>query len=693
MKSLLRLGFTASCLGWLPAAGSAQSAAMTGFTAASSAAERQVEQRFDAGLDPRDLRAWLEAMSSQPNQVGSPHDKANAEFMRDQLRSWGWETNLETFYVLYPTPTEEAVELVSPSRFRAKLHEPAVPGDRTSGRTAGALPPYNVYGADGDVTAPLVYVDFGMPDDYLRLDRLGVSVRGKIVIARYGGGWRGLKPKLAYQHGAIGCIIYSDPHEDGYAQGDVYPAGPFRPPDGVQRGSVEDMTLYSGDPLTPGVGATQDAPRLPLADAATILRIPVIPISYSDAQPLLAAIGGPVAPETWRGSLPLTYHVGPGPAQVHLKIKSDWSLKPIYDVIAVMRGSAYPDEWVLRGNHHDGWVFGAWDPLAGNVSLLEEAKSIGSLVRSGWRPKRTLIYTGWDGEEPGLLGSTEWAEEHADELRQKAVLYINSDTNGRGFLKAGGSHGLQRLVNEVASEVRDPESGFPVGARCWPCNGSKRLKKAKGRPAIGSFSKPWVRARISPPFCSTWGSRPSRSSTAGRMTITGSTIPPTIPSIIISGSPIPISPMESRWLKRSGGPSSGRPMPMSSPTISRILPNGSRPTSPRCSSLRARCGAATRRSPGCWNPAPSGPPRTRSIRSDPPRSCRRCPTSTGRPSKKRPATSGPRPIATTGLTPRRPKRGVWRGPGQAEAQDHTLQSIEQTLLDPRAFPAVNGTSI
>ena len=433
-----------------------------GFTAANAANQQALEAKFDARLDPADQRAWLERLSAEPNHVGSPHNKANAEFMLEKFREWGWEAQIETFYVLYPTPKKQALELVAPTQFTARLHEPAVDGDRTSGRTQDALPPYLVYGADGDVTGDLVYANQGMPDDYKELDRHGISVKGSIVIASYGGGWRGLKPKLAHEHGAIGCVIYSDPRDDGYSVGDVYPKGGYRPPEGVQRGSVEDLPVASGDPLTPNVGATKDAKRLLIEDAKTVLQIPVLPISYADAQPLLAALGGPVAPAAWRGALPITYHLGPGPAKVHLTITSDWSQKPINNVIAMIKGSEHPDEWVIRGNHHDGWVFGAWDPLSANVALMAEAKAIGALVAEGWRPKRTLVYASWDGEEPGLLGSTEWVETHADELRHKAVLYVNSDTNGRGFLRAGGSHSLQTLVNQVAAGVRDPQTGVSV---------------------------------------------------------------------------------------------------------------------------------------------------------------------------------------------------------------------------------------
>ncbi|MHB1056399.1 MAG: transferrin receptor-like dimerization domain-containing protein [Rhodanobacter sp.] len=439
--------------------------AMLGFSPGGAIAQRSLEQRFDAQLDPADLRDWLKQMSSQPNQVGSPHDKANAEFMLAKFREWGWDAHIETFDVLYPTPRKVALELLGPKPYTAMLSEPAVAGDASSAIRAGTLPPYNVYGGDGDVTAELVYANYGMPDDYKELARRGIDVRGRIVITRYGGGWRGLKPKLAQQHGAVGCLIYSDPHEDGYARGDVYPQGGWRPAQGVQRGSVADMQVYPGDPLTPGIGSTAGAKRLALKDAKTLLKIPVLPISYADATPLLQALAGPVAPAGWRGALPLTYHVGPGPAKVHMTVQSDWNRQPVYDVIAMLKGTTEPDQWIVRGNHHDGWVFGAWDPLAGNVALMAEAKAIGGLVKQGWRPQRTLVYASWDGEEPGLLGSTEWAETHAAELQRKAVLYLNSDTNARGFLGAGGSHSLQHLVNQVADGVTDPETHASVRER------------------------------------------------------------------------------------------------------------------------------------------------------------------------------------------------------------------------------------
>lgn len=438
---------------------------LEGFSSGAAAAEIRLEQRFDADLSAAELRAWMQQMSSAPNHVGSAHDKANAEFQLAKFREWGWDASIETFSVLYPTPREVSVELIAPAHFKARLSEPPIAGDSTSTQTKDELPPYNVYGADGDVTAELIYVNQGMPDDYKELERAGLSVKGRIVLTRYGGGWRGLKPKLAYEHGAVGCLIYSDPRDDGYGAGDTYPKGGFRPPDAVQRGSVQDLTLYSGDPLTPGVGAVPGAKRLALKDARTLLKIPVLPISYADAEPLLAALGGRVAQPSWRGGLPMTYHVGPGPAQVHMKVLSDWSQKPIYDVVAKIKGSDEPDRWIIRGNHHDGWVFGAMDPLAGQVALMAEAKSIGNLLKEGWHPRRTLVYNSWDGEEPGLLGSTEWAEQHAAELKVKAVMYVNSDTNGRGFLQAEGSHALQHFLSEVARDVKDPETGASVLTR------------------------------------------------------------------------------------------------------------------------------------------------------------------------------------------------------------------------------------
>jgi N-acetylated-alpha-linked acidic dipeptidase len=432
---------------------------LRGFFPQSVQAQRDLEARFKAMPDPARMRESMRRLSARPHHVGSPYDKDNAEWILSQFKSYGWDAHIENFDVLFPTPLERTVELVSPTTYKASLQETALPGDPTSNQQTEQLPSYNAYSIDGDVTGPLVFVNYGVPADYEELEQRGVSVKGAIVIAKYGGSWRGIKPKVAAEHGAIGCLIYSDPRDDGYAGGDVFPAGPMRPAQGVQRGSVADMPVYPGDPLTPGVGATKDAKRLPIAQARTITKIPVLPISYGDAQPLLAALGGPIAPASWRGGLPITYRLGSGPARVHLRVKSDWSLKTLYDVIAKLPGTTEADQWIVRGNHHDAWVNGAEDPISGLVAELEEARALGALYQQGWRPKRTIIYAAWDGEEPGLLGSTEWAETHADELRNHAVAYLNSDSNGRGYLGIEGSHSLEKFMNGVALDVPDPESG------------------------------------------------------------------------------------------------------------------------------------------------------------------------------------------------------------------------------------------
>ena len=435
-------------------------------TAAAPVGQPAIEAAFDASISSPEQQAWLKQLSSAPNHVSSVHDKANADFILSQYKAWGWDARIERFDVLYPTPISTTVELVAPEHVALGGQEPAIPEDATSGNTANALPPYVAFQGDGDVTADVVYVNYGLPDDYKALARRGVDVRGKIAIARYGRGWRGLKPKLAQEHGAIGCIIYSDPAEDGYAQGDPYPKGGARASFSVQRGSVADMTTFPGDPLTPGIGALPGAKRLTRATAPTILKIPVLPMSYADATKILSRLGGPFAPQDFIGHLPFAYHLGgDGKTQLHLAVKSDWSLKPVYDVVAMLPGKDRPDEWVVRGNHFDGWVFGAADPLSGQVALLSEAKALGALVKSGWRPSRTIVYTSWDGEEPMLLGSTEWAEAHAAELQKKAVIYINTDGNGRGFLGAEGSHEWQHLVNQVAADVTDPQTGGSVAAR------------------------------------------------------------------------------------------------------------------------------------------------------------------------------------------------------------------------------------
>jgi N-acetylated-alpha-linked acidic dipeptidase len=454
----------------------ANQAVLAGYSPRAGQSEREWETKFRAIPDPANLREYMRRLSARPHHVGSPYDKDNAEWILAHFKEWGLDAHIERFDVLFPTPKVRLLEMLSPTKFTAKLEEPVLAVDPTSNQKSEQLPTYNVYSIDGDVTGPLVFVNYGLPEDYERLDRLGISVKGAIVIAKYLHSWRGVKPKVAAEHGAIGCLIYSEPQDDGYTIDNVFPAGPMRNPDGVQRGSVMDFASASpGDPLTPGIGATPDAKRLPLKEAKSITKIPVLPISYGDAQPLLTALAGPMAPDKWRGSLPIPYHVGPGPAQIHLKVAFNWDIKPVYDVIAKIPGSVAPDEWIIRGNHHDAWVNGAEDPISGQVSLLEEARALSLLLKQGWKPRRTIIYTAWDGEEPMLLGSTEWVETHADELREHAAVYINTDGNGRGVLNMGGSHSLEQFINGVARDIEDPEAQMSV----WQRAQLSKIAKAK----------------------------------------------------------------------------------------------------------------------------------------------------------------------------------------------------------------------
>jgi len=440
-------------------------APIRGFSTEGARAQRTWEARFKSIPSPDSLRSYLRTLAARPQHLGSPYGKANAEWLVRTFSSWGLDARIETFEVLFPTPKERVLEMVAPTRFVAKLREPVVPGDKSSAQTAEQLPTYNAYSIDGDVTGPLVFVNYGVPADYEELARRGISVKGAIVIAKYGGSWRGIKPKVAAEHGAIGCLIYSDPADDGYGQGDVYPKGPYRPADGVQRGSVADMPLYPGDPGTPGVGAVPGTKALPLDQTATLTKIPVLPISYGDALPLLSSLDGEVVPPSWRGGLPITYKTGPGATRVRLKLAFDWKRVPLYNVMVTIPGTDAANEWVLRGNHRDGWVNGAEDPLSGLIAEMEELRAFSILLKEGWKPRRTIVYAAWDGEEQGLLGSTEYVETHRDELVAKAVMYLNTDSNGRGFLGMGGSHLLERFINEVAREVTDPETGLSVWKR------------------------------------------------------------------------------------------------------------------------------------------------------------------------------------------------------------------------------------
>ena len=457
---------------------------ISGFTDKSSADQKQLEQKFDAQLSAQRIGQTIKELSAKPHHVGSVGGKEVADNILNKFKSWGWEAKIETYRVLFPTPKTRILEMLSPTVYKALLKEPALKEDATSNQE-DQLPTYNAWSADGDVTGELVFVNYGLPEDYEKLESLGIDVKGKIVIAKYGRSWRGIKPKVAQEHGALGCIIYSDPKDDGYGAGEVYPKGAYKNEFGVQRGSILDMVIYPGDPLTPGIGSTENAKRLDRLSATSLLKIPVLPISYHDAQPLLEALEGPVAPADWRGGLPFTYHIGPGKSKVHLKVDFDWKLKPAYDVIATMKGSQFPDEWVIRGNHHDAWVNGANDPISGQAALLEEAKAIGELVKTGWKPKRSLVYCAWDAEEPGLIGSTEWLEDHMTELQQKTVVYINSDGNGRGFLNVEGSHALETMVTEITKDVIDPQTHVSVFERAKANNTVNASSVSDKKEAMG----------------------------------------------------------------------------------------------------------------------------------------------------------------------------------------------------------------
>ena len=463
---------------------------LRGYTAAHSAAEVQWEQKFRAIPEPDRIRENMRRLSARPHHVGSPYDKDNAEWLLAQLKSYGLDAKIEQFEALFPTPKSRKLELLGPTKFTAKLDEPVISIDPTSNQKDEQLPTYNAYSHDGDVTAPLVYVNYGAPADYEQLDAMGVSVKGAIVIARYGETWRGIKPKVAAEHGAVGCLIYSDPKDDGYSRGVPYPEGPMRPAEGAQRGSVMDMPVYPGDPQTPGIGAKPGVKLIPLDQVQTITKIPVLPISWADAQPFLKSLEGQTVPENWRGDLPFTYRTGPSKAQAHLAVAFNWDRKPLYDVVATIPGASFPDEWVIRGNHHDAWVNGAEDPISGASPELEEARALGELLKQGWKPARTIIYCFWDGEEPALLGSTEWAEFHADELKQHAVAYFNSDGNGRGFFHAGGSHSLENFINSVVKDIDDPETKMSVWKR------ERLAARLRGTPESRTEAKSRADSRI-----------------------------------------------------------------------------------------------------------------------------------------------------------------------------------------------------
>ena len=456
-----------------PLAAQTGNGAIRGFTSDSAKAQREMEAKMASIPRAANVREYIRVMSEEPHHTGSKAGLEVAQYVLDKFKTWGLDAEFHKFQGLMPTPRERHLELLAPESYVAKLKEPALPEDKDSS-DEGQLPSFNAYSPDGDVTGQIVYVNYGMPADYEVLDELGIDVNGKIVLARYFGGWRGIKPKVAAEHGAIGCIIYSDPRDDGYFHGDAYPDGPYRSKWSVQSGSTMDMPIHPGDPLTPGWGAEPGGKRLDISESKTLPKIPVLPISYGDALPILRNLGGPVAPENWRGALPLTYHVGPGPAKVRLKVSFNWTIPTGYNVIARIPGSNDPDEWIIYGNHHDGWANGAMDPISGNAALMETARTLAEMVKQGWQPKRTIVFASWDAEEWGLIGSTEWGEKYRDEIRGKTVAYFNTDSNRAGVLSFAGSHTLERFLNEVAHSITDPNSGQSL----WTVMKEKAVKQA-----------------------------------------------------------------------------------------------------------------------------------------------------------------------------------------------------------------------
>ena len=463
---------------------------MRGFTAENVITQQRYETDFKERLSVERSRRKLRYLTEEPHLAGTENSRKVVEYIRAEFESYGLQVQVYEYHVYLPYPLEVHVELVSPTQHLAVSKESGWEWDKDSYET-DIVPGYNAYSPDGDVTAELVYVNRGLPEDYEVLNALGVSVEGKICIARYGGSYRGVKAKVAGDNGAVALILYSDPKDDGYVRGDVYPRGPWRSADAIQRGTVKYIFQHASDPLTPGWAATKDAERIPIAEATDLPQIPVVPIAYRDAEPFLKALAGSNVPSEWQGGLPFAYHIGPGPAKVHIKVRCEHSTRPIYNIIAKLEGTEYPDEWVILGNHHDAWVYGAADPGSGTTALLEVAESLGELAGEGVRPKRTIVFASWDAEEFGILGSTEWVEELKTELQQKAVAYLNVDiaaTGGRFYVSATPS--LRELIHDVTENVIDPKTLRPVYEN-WKTRQDREIPQI-GNLGSGSDHSPFV---------------------------------------------------------------------------------------------------------------------------------------------------------------------------------------------------------
>jgi N-acetylated-alpha-linked acidic dipeptidase len=481
---LFALCAATAAVAWLSAQSPPPAAArVRGFSAATSAAELARERDIKAAPNAKANEADFDVMTAEPHHAGSPYEIKLADYVADMFRSFGIEATKYEYSVLLPWPGERRIEIVAPDRLRLQVEEEKIRGDQWADKP-GILPAYNAYSPSGDVTGEIVYVNFGIPADYETLQKLGIDVKGKIVLARYGGSWRGIKPKVAAEHGAIACLIYSDPHEDGYFQGDVYPDGPFRGAGIIQRGSVMDMPTYPGDPSTPGRPSKPGVERIPIDKIQTLPKIPVQPLSYRDGVELLKRLTGPVAPEAWRGALPITYHIGPGPATIHVKLQMEYGQRRLIDVVGRINGAVAPDEWIIVGSHRDAWTFGASDSVSGHVSMMAVARAMGDMMKKGWRPRRSLLFVSWDGEEPGLLGSTEWVEDLATELGAKAAVYVNRDAGAGGVDFSGSAvHSLTPFVHELAQSIQ-PDGAAKTLYDGWLDRAREQSPARDGQPMV-----------------------------------------------------------------------------------------------------------------------------------------------------------------------------------------------------------------
>jgi N-acetylated-alpha-linked acidic dipeptidase len=434
-----------------------------GFFPASLPGQERFEEIFLAVPTPERSEQWLRTLTEEPHVAGTPAEKNLAEMVRDRLKEFGLEASMTSYSVLLNHPKSASLKLVEPALQELSLVETGYLRDKDS-YSSDVFPAFHGYGASGAATGQVIYANYGREEDFKKLEGMEISVKGRVVLVRYGGIFRGLKVYEAQRRGAAAVIIYSDPMDDGYMKGDIYPDGPMRPPGALQRGSVQFLSHGPGDPQTPGYASTASAKRLPQNKLEGIPKIPSLPISYGEAEKILRALAGERVPDAWQGGLPFAYHIGPGPAKVEMKVEMDYAVRPIWDVFGKIKGSAEPDRWVILGNHRDAWTYGAVDPNSGTTSFLETARGLGAAVKAGWKPRRTIILASWDAEEYGLLGSTEWGEDLADELSKKAVAYINLDSSVTGpDLGAEGMPSLRDLVVEVADGVADPRRGKSIG--------------------------------------------------------------------------------------------------------------------------------------------------------------------------------------------------------------------------------------